>query len=70
MLTWRRRHRDWYLEVVRQTFLDWRTVSRNERLRILCDDIANRLAALEFCVEQPGESVAGLTLASSLYHYS
>lgn len=70
VLTWRRRHRDWYLEVVRQTFLDWRTVSRNERLRILCDDIANRLAALEFCVEQPGESVAGLTLASSLYHYS
>lgn len=68
-LTWRRRHRDWYLEVVRRAMSDWRDGGHDERVALLRDDIANLRAALEFCVEQPGEAAAGLKMASSLYHY-
>jgi serine/threonine-protein kinase PknK len=66
---WRRRHRDWYLELVQRTMSDWRSPGHAERLQILRGDIANLRAALEFCADQPGESTAGLQMASSLYYY-
>lgn len=66
---WRRRHRDWYLDIIDRTTSDWRTAGNVDRLALLRDDVANLRAALEFCVDQPGESTAGLRMASSLYHY-
>jgi serine/threonine-protein kinase PknK len=65
----RRRHRDWYLDIIDKTMTDWRTAGQVDRLGLLRDDIANLRAALEFCVQQPGESTVGLRMASSLYHY-
>ena len=66
---WRRRHRDWYLDLVHQTMTEWRAGGHGDRLRMLRDDIANLRVALEFCVELPDETLAGLRMASSLYHY-
>ncbi|MCV7229209.1 ATP-binding protein [Mycolicibacterium komossense] len=66
---WRRRHRDWYLDLVDRTLSDWRPAGQADRLGMLKDDVANLRAALEFCLDNPGESAAGLRMASSLYHY-
>ena len=65
-----RRHRDWYLELVDQaspTFfhgpepVDW--------LRRLDREHEDIRAALEWCLDQPGESRAGLRIASGLWRY-
>ncbi|MGH2465581.1 MAG: ATP-binding protein, partial [Candidatus Limnocylindrales bacterium] len=65
-----RRHRDWYLELVDEaspTFfhgpepVDW--------LRRLDREHEDIRAALEWCLDQPGESRAGLRIASGLWRY-
>ena len=69
VMTWRRRHRDWYRDIVELAMSGWRAPGHADRLGLLRHDIAKLRAALEFCAEQPGESPAGLQMASSLYHY-
>lgn len=66
---WRRRHRDWYLHLVDRTVTDWSAASQTEQLDRMRADHANLRAALEFCVEEPGEVLDGLRMASSLYSY-
>ncbi|MGV0675548.1 hypothetical protein A5666_22140 [Mycolicibacterium fortuitum] len=66
---WRRRHRDWYLAVVKRAMLDWSAPGLAESQELLRADIANLRAALEFCLAEPGEAASGLQMASALYQY-
>ena len=65
-----RRHRDWYLELVDEASpaffhgpepVDW--------LRRLDREHEDIRAALEWCLDQPGEARAGLRIASGLWRY-
>ncbi|HEX3789759.1 MAG TPA: LuxR C-terminal-related transcriptional regulator, partial [Pseudonocardiaceae bacterium] len=69
LLEWRRRHRDWYLELVDYAISRWMTAGQSERLELLRRDHANLRAALDFCLGQPGEVTAGLHMAGTLYFY-
>ncbi|MGW3498902.1 ATP-binding protein [Streptomyces sp. NPDC001020] len=65
----RGRHRDWYAELTARAGQEWfgpRQVEWFTRLRL---DHPNLRAALEFCLEQPGQARAGLALAVSPRHY-
>ena len=65
-----RRHRDWYLELVDEaspTF--FHGPEPVEWLRRLDREHEDIRAALEWCLDQPGESRAGLRIASGLWRY-
>jgi predicted ATPase/DNA-binding CsgD family transcriptional regulator len=65
----RARHRDRYAELTARAQREWfgpRQVDWFTRLRL---DHPNLRAALEFCLEQPGQARAGLALAVSPRHY-
>ncbi|MET9920049.1 LuxR C-terminal-related transcriptional regulator [Streptomyces sp. NPDC006435] len=65
----RTRHRDHYAELTARAGQEWfgaRQVDWFTRLRL---DHPNLRAALEFCLEQPGQARAGLALAVSPRHY-
>ncbi|MFI1831693.1 ATP-binding protein [Streptomyces olivaceoviridis] len=65
----RRRHRDRYAELTARAGQEWfgpRQVDWFTRLRL---DHPNLRAALEFCLERPGQARAGLALAVSPRHY-
>lgn len=65
----RGRHRDHYAELTAQAGREWfgpRQVDWFTRLR---QDHPNLRAALEFCLERPGQARAGLALAVSPRHY-
>jgi DNA-binding CsgD family transcriptional regulator/tetratricopeptide (TPR) repeat protein len=62
----RRRHRDWYLSLARTASRE--TVGSARRMRvmtILAREPANVRAALEYCFTEPGQTRAGLDLASA-----
>ncbi|MEU6662034.1 LuxR C-terminal-related transcriptional regulator [Streptomyces sp. NPDC046821] len=65
----RARHRDHYAQLTARAGQEWfgaRQVDWFTRLRL---DHPNLRAALEFCLEQPGQARAGLALAVSPRHY-
>ncbi|WP_253915668.1 LuxR C-terminal-related transcriptional regulator [Streptomyces sp. NRRL S-31] len=67
--TVRGRHRDRYAELTARAGQEWfgpRQVDWFTRLRL---DHPNLRAALEFCLERPGQARAGLALAVSPRHY-
>ncbi|SNR66116.1 Predicted ATPase [Haloechinothrix alba] len=66
---WRRRHRDFYADLVARTFAEWIGPEQAQRLDRLRRDHTNIRAALEYCVSEPGEEDAALRLASDLYFY-
>jgi predicted ATPase/DNA-binding CsgD family transcriptional regulator len=69
LLTWRRRHRDWYSDLVKRAISCWSSAGQTERLDRLRSEHANIRAALDFCVGQPREVAAGLDMAGRLYFY-
>jgi predicted ATPase/DNA-binding CsgD family transcriptional regulator len=65
----RRRHRDWYQRWTHRLDDEWygpRQLEWFERMRA---DHADVRAALDFCVSQPGEADAGLSIACALRVY-
>ncbi len=65
----RRRHRDWFLGFALRCEQEWFGPGQRgvvERLRAEQDNIR---AALDFCLTIPGEQLAGLRLAGSLWFY-
>jgi non-specific serine/threonine protein kinase len=65
----RRRARDWCAELVDRLASDWFSSRQPDLLRALRVEHGNIQAALDFCLSQPGESRAGLTIAAGLWHY-
>lgn len=64
-----RAHRDHYLAVARRLAADWFGPDQLARLARLRADHDNLRAALEFCLTEPGETRAGLRLATDLSFY-
>lgn len=65
----RRRHRDRYVDLTAQAEREWFSASQAEWFVRLRHDHANLRAALEFCLETPGETAKGLALAVAPRHY-
>ncbi|MEU9987409.1 AAA family ATPase [Streptomyces sp. NPDC048045] len=65
----RRRHRDHYLGLTARAQEEWFGPRQAEWFTRLRLDHANLRAALEYCLEQPGEAAAGLSLALAPRHY-
>ncbi|GAA2141991.1 hypothetical protein GCM10009760_26720 [Kitasatospora kazusensis] len=65
----RRRHRDWYLGVATWGEVEWfgpRQTQTAERIRLVHPNLR---AALEFCLDEPGEEQLALLLAGTLWFY-
>lgn len=67
--TWRRFHRDWYLQLITNVFSGWVGTNQPERIARVRRDHANLRSALDYCVTEPEEATAGLRMASILYFY-
>ena len=65
----RRRHRDWYVEVVDRAEAEWFSSSQVVRYTGLRRDHPNLRAALTYCLQTPGDDGAGLALAAALRFY-
>ncbi|WP_328546100.1 ATP-binding protein [Streptomyces platensis] len=65
----RRRHRDYYQQLVARAESDWFSARQDAWFATLRRELANILMALEFCLTAPQESHAGLRLASSLWSH-
>ncbi|MEU9456925.1 LuxR C-terminal-related transcriptional regulator [Streptomyces sp. NPDC048277] len=65
----RRRHRDHYLGLTARAEDEWFGSRQVEWFARLRADHTNVRAALEYCLEQPGETAAGLALAVAPRHY-
>ncbi|MES4908412.1 MULTISPECIES: AAA family ATPase [unclassified Streptomyces] len=63
----RRRHRDWYRDLVRRAEGEWLTPRQEEWLTRLRGELANLRTALEFCCTEPGEARAGLETAAGMW---
>jgi non-specific serine/threonine protein kinase len=59
----RRRHRDWYEQLARQTDTGWLSPQIAEWAARLSREHANVAAAQDFCQAEPGEAEAGLRIA-------
>jgi len=66
----RRRHRDWYAELLRHVDADWMSPRQVDWLRRLRREEPNLRLALEFCCSIPGEGTVGLELATRLRKYA
>ncbi|WP_247695279.1 AAA family ATPase [Streptomyces sp. B93] len=66
---YRRRHRDHVLALARRAQREWFGPRQIPWLTRLRRDHANLRAALDFCLTTPGETTAGLELASLPHHY-
>jgi len=67
--TLRRRHRDWCQRSAASAESTWFSPNQVEMLARLRLEHANLRAALSFCLTEPGESEAGLAIASALRFY-
>lgn len=56
----RRRHRDFYLELVARAHQEWLTSRQLEWITRLRRELDNLREALDFCATEPGEGAAGL----------
>ncbi|MCL2535986.1 MAG: LuxR C-terminal-related transcriptional regulator, partial [Nocardiaceae bacterium] len=63
----RRLHRDWYLELAERAEAEWIGPDQIEWIARLSRETANLRAALEFCVDEPGEGASGVELANALF---
>jgi non-specific serine/threonine protein kinase len=66
----RRRHRDWYVELLTRVDTDWMSSRQVDWMRRLRREEANFRLALQFCCAEPGEAHVGLDLASRLRKYA
>ena len=62
----RRRHRDWYLELVIRAQQEWLSERQAYWLARLGCEHANIRSAMEYCLVQPGEAETALRIAVSL----
>ncbi|GAB4002350.1 ATP-binding protein [Nocardioides ultimimeridianus] len=69
LVPFRRRHRDWFLELARRFQAAWLGPHQVEWSSRLRRDLANLRAALEFCAGDPDEATVGLQLAVHLREY-
>ena len=65
----RRRHRDWYMYLVKRAEAEWISPRQMEWIARLHREQPNLREALEFCVTEPGEIEPGLHIASALYPF-
>ena len=64
--TLRRRHRDWYEQLVAQIRAEWISDRQASLLARLDQEYANLRAAVAFCLTEPGEAQAALRVEVSL----
>ncbi|RYF65850.1 MAG: LuxR family transcriptional regulator, partial [Comamonadaceae bacterium] len=65
----RRRHRDWYQQLVLRAESEWIGPHQLEWSTRLKREQPNMREALQFCVAEPGEAEAGLQIAAALYTF-
>ncbi|ONI92041.1 LuxR family transcriptional regulator [Saccharothrix sp. ALI-22-I] len=65
----RRRHRDWYAELVARADAEWISPRQVDWFARLEREYPNIRAALESCLTEPGQAGVGLRMATSLYLY-
>ncbi|QQZ16924.1 MULTISPECIES: ATP-binding protein [Rhodococcus] len=65
----RRRHRDWYEQLVVQCEAEWIGPRQVMWISRLDAETLNVRAALHFCLTEPGEAETGLRIAAALYPY-
>ncbi|ORA28287.1 protein kinase domain-containing protein [Mycobacterium aquaticum] len=65
----RRRHRDYFADLVEQARANWLGPEQARRLSALQHEHGNLRAALEFCFTEPDEAAPGLQLASALWFF-
>ncbi|WP_101790490.1 ATP-binding protein [Nonomuraea indica] len=65
----RRRHRDWFHELVLDSHREWFGPDQVRWYARLRTEHDNLRTALDFCATTPGESEAGLTMATALRYY-
>ena len=65
----KRRHRDWYASLVTRAEAAWFGPHQVELFARLRLEHANLRAALGFCLSEPGDAPAGLSMASALRFY-
>jgi predicted ATPase len=63
------RHRDHFQELVIRAAKRWLMANQPEALTELRQEYPNLRAAMEFCLEEPGQALAGLELATTLWRY-
>ncbi|MFE7421055.1 protein kinase [Rhodococcus sp. NPDC057529] len=65
----RRRHRDWFKQLVMQAEAGWISNQQLEWIARLRREQPNLREALEFCVTEPGEAESGLQIANALHPF-
>ncbi|MFJ4714747.1 ATP-binding protein [Streptomyces sp. NPDC088785] len=65
----RRRHRDWYVGLATWCELDWFSPRQAEVAARTDGELPNLRAALEFCLNEPGETHLAQYLAGTLWFY-
>jgi predicted ATPase/DNA-binding CsgD family transcriptional regulator len=68
-VTMHRRARDWCARLVQRMGSDWFSPRQAELLRTLRLQHGNIRVALNFCLTDPRESIAGMAIAAGLRHY-
>ncbi|WP_378270654.1 LuxR C-terminal-related transcriptional regulator [Amycolatopsis pigmentata] len=63
----RRRHRDFYADLLARAEADWHGSRQAEWISRLRDEYANLRAALEFCLSRPGEVDIGLRIVADVH---
>ncbi|MGM5068843.1 protein kinase domain-containing protein [Rhodococcus qingshengii] len=67
----RRRHRDWYQQLALDAAAGWVSPRQLELIDRLDREVPNLREALEYCLsDNDGGAVAGLRMATALYHFS
>ncbi|MEU5852429.1 ATP-binding protein [Saccharopolyspora shandongensis] len=69
LATLRRKHRDYYLDLVEQADANWFGSHQLQWFSHLQLDQPNLWAALDYCLTEPGEARAGLRMAGALWFY-
>ena len=64
-----RRHRDWYLQLVKHAESEWISPQQTAWITRLQQEQPNIRDAMEFCTSETGEAVVGLRMAVALYPF-
>ncbi|WP_179118120.1 ATP-binding protein [Saccharothrix sp. ALI-22-I] len=65
----RRRHRDWYLELVERAQADWVSPKQVEWFGRLDREHSNIQAAMAYCLGEPGEVEPAMRMLAALFHF-
>jgi predicted ATPase/DNA-binding NarL/FixJ family response regulator len=65
----RRRHRDYFAELVERALAEWLSPKQGQWMTDLLREHNNLRAAIEFCFVRPGQAEAGLRVAGALWFY-